>query len=738
MRSSADDASARLSGGDFDESWLHCVWNEDEMDQLSRGTGAQSSALLPEDVESDFGQASLLFGQQAILCRQESSDSTRGSKRPSPPEATADHGGEADTFGTSKRIAGDARGGSSNDDGGSGGLVQVAPPTVQPGAMVPPVNHGAASSVQPHVGRLLSSFLPCGLHGVRSDFATAPSRTVPAPTEKEDAAAAATEGEGEAAAAAMEDSMLLPSPPMSPPEHLGNYQRMPTTDSDPALPTALHPLTLRFDPPTAEAVWRAKHSQSVQRIGTYMVCSQVAIYSALGLAQANQGVQLWLLAWAIGWVPASLLLLWLREQDDGKHRANDRPIALGRDMAVPLCQAVARSRLLDWGALSLCVLPQLTLTLRTRLFEWGGTLGQLNGSDGSDGSNGLLDSSGLLDPLDGDPLGGAGALGRVLANWWFAHFQLHWNCTDPALLMLAVALSAALLSFQAPISLAPFQERLMVYKGFLGGQLSGYVFQRHLRCSYFDEQRLIGTSRAKLKTRAATAHTATRLEPTKAGAAQTATTADWTQQENRMNPFTLCFRSSALEARYRNLCFNQTARLWLATTFVTDMVFQLIDCISGQATLLESLRLVLFQAVPLIGRAIVRRRGNRRQDKERFRNLYFAWSLLLLVAKLLLPSVAGGSNVETWFFLVPFFLRLQGPRSIPLCWILSVAGVALGNISPSRSWRGDQSADAAVMRDAVVAAEIVAYTFDWQLRARFLRAQARNDAERPVPHISDR
>ena len=89
-------------------------------------------------------------------------------------------------------------------------------------------------------------------------------------------------------------------------------------------------------------------------------------------------------------------------------------------------------------------------------------------------------------------------MGRVLANWWFAHLYLQINCTDPALLILAVTLSAVLLSLQAPISVVPVQEHLMVYKGFLGGQLSGYVFQRHLRCRYFHEQRLMGTQRAKL------------------------------------------------------------------------------------------------------------------------------------------------------------------------------------------------------------------------------------------------
>jgi len=550
-----------------------------------------------------------------------------------------------------------------------------------------------------------------------------------------------------AASPTAEDSSLLPSPPTSPPESLGDYWRLPTNGGDPALPIARHPLTLRFFPPTAEAAWRAEHSQSVRDVGLYLVCPLTLFYFAMGLGQANPAVQLWLLAWSIGWLPASLLLHWLREQDGGKHRA----------VALPLRQTVAR--LLDWGALSLCVLPQLALTLRTRLSDWGGPHGQLNGSDGSTGrngdvrngsldshglvdgngpldSNGLLNGNGLLDPLDGDPFGGAGSMGRVLANWWFAHFFLHANCTEPALLLLAVALSAALISLQAPISVVPFQERLMVYKGFLGGQLSGYVFQRHLRCSYFHEQRLSGSRRAKLTGAATPASTspssisATRSEPAEAGADLTPSFAYWTQQESRMDPLTLCFASSVLEARYRNFCFDQTAKAALDCTYVTDIVFQLLDFIGGQATLLDILRVVILQAVPLVGRAVVRRRGDQQQEKEFFRHAYFAWMLLLLIAKLLLPSAAGGSNVETWYFLAPFFLRLQGPRRIPLCWTMGMTAIVLSKVSPCRTWRGDQSADAAAMRDAVVAAEMVAYSFDYMLRLRFLRAQARNDEER--------
>ena len=796
MSSHADEALEGPSDGDV-ESWLQCISNEKLPDQLSPASpapadvwpGAELNAVLPEDVESDAGQASMLF-----------SNAARGSKRLSP-EARAASGDKADASGTPKRIARDGRdsSSSSSSDGGSSHLAAailssflpsavvppvvppgvgvppvachchgaassvqpyaggrfssflpsaVVPPMVPPGAGVPPgvgvppVAHGVAASVQPCVGGRFSSFLPSGLHGVRPVLAIYPSRTVPAPTEEDDTAAAATEGG--AAAAATEDSSLLPSPPMSPPEDLSHNLRInlriPTRYSDPALPIAMHPLTLRFFPPTAEAVWRAENFQSVRGIFMYACVQTVVVYSALGLAQANQAIRLWLLAWAIGSVPAALLLLWLREQGDGKHRA-DRPSALGRAMAVPLREAVARSRLLDWGVLSLCVLPQLILTVQTRLYDWGGTHGGLIWSTGSIGSNGdksngllssssllgssslldssgLLNRSGLLDPLDGDSLGGAGAFGRVLANWWVANFQLHSNCTEPALLILAVALSAALLSFQAPISLAPFQERLLVYKGFLGGQLSGYVFQRQSRCNYFHEQRLMDTQRAKLKT----------------GAARTATTADWTQDEAgpwtqdeaRMDSVTLCFGSSALEARYRNHCFNRTARLWFDCMLASDIIFQLIDFISGQVTLLESLSAVIFQTVPLIGHVVVHRRGNRRQENHLFRHAYLVWCLLLLVAKLLLPSAACGSNVETWFIVLPSSLRLQGPSSIPLCWTLSLVAIALSSVSPSRSWRNDQSADASAMRDAVVAAEFMAYVFDWQLRASFLRAQARN------------
>ena len=170
-----------------------------------------------------------------------------------------------------------------------------------------------------------------------------------------------------------------------------------------------------------------------------------------------------------------------------------------------------------------------------------------------------------------------------------------------------------------------------------------------------------------------------------------------------MDPFTLRFRSSALEARYRDLCFEEKARWWLDCTYVADITLVLVDFLGGQVGRLESLSVVILQAVPLIGRAVLRRRGNRPHENEIFRHGYFVWALLVLVAKLLLPSAACGSNVEVWYFLLPFFLRLQGPRSIPLCWTLSVAGIALSNVSPSRNWREDQPAEASAMRDAVVA-----------------------------------
>ena len=126
MSSQTDEASASVSGGDV-ESWIRCISNEDVFDQSSPGKpaevcrGAELKALLPEDVESDEGQASMQF-----------SNAARGSKRLSPPEARAGHGGKADAFGTPKRVARDDCGSSRSSDDGGGG----------------------------HLGDLLSSFLP--------------------------------------------------------------------------------------------------------------------------------------------------------------------------------------------------------------------------------------------------------------------------------------------------------------------------------------------------------------------------------------------------------------------------------------------------------------------------------------------------------------------------------------------------------------------------------------------------
>ena len=524
---------------------------------------------------------------------------------------------------------------------------------------------------------------------------------------------------------ATETTGLLPSPPTSPPERLSAYTKI---GDDPALPVALHPLTLRFSPPTAEAAWRVAHARSMQGVAKYFIGVFVVLYFPMALAEANQGAQLWLLAWSIGHLPALLLALWWSAcaRDDGRASGSSAP---GRAVPLPPRQLVPR--LLDWGALSLCVLPQLILTLRTRLFEWSGS----NGEGGDDGNgNG---ASCLIDPLD--PANGAGTFGRVAANWWFAHISLRVNCTEPSVLVLAVATSAALFTFQAPITLHPHRERLMVYKSFLAGQVSGFLLERALRCRYLSEQQSLGTQRAEATAGAAAALS----EPAKCDAATVAAPSanrPSAAHESRMHPLTLRFGSAALESQYRNHLFSAIAKSMIECFAATDPAFQLVDVLGGQLKPLDALIQSVSITAPVFGRDVVHRRGNRPEEVERLRYAMLAYYLLLFPAKMLFPSAMGLGGEEsstntveslaTCYVLLPIFLRLQGPRT-SLCWLLSATVIAVSHVAPDIT-RGNQSSDAHALREAVVASEILAYALDWGLRAQYLRDKSRKDEERPV------
>ena len=506
---------------------------------------------------------------------------------------------------------------------------------------------------------------------------------------------------------ATETTSLLPSPPSSPPDQLGAYTRI-AGGLDPARPSSLDPWTLRFSPPSAEVEFRAQHALHVKELAGFALPLLVVIYAAILVKEVNDGARIWLLAWSLGHLPASLLLRWLQARADREEYMAEGLSQSGQALNV----AVARRlpiRLLDWAAFSLPVLSQLLLTLRTRLFRWGNSNGLLDWGDNHS-------STSLIDPLDDRLGGGAPAFGRILGNVFFANLQLRINCTDPAILLLAVALTAALHTFQEPISLAPHRESLMVYKGVLGGQVGGYFMERALRLGYLRQQQ---TSRTPC---AAATTTST---PFSAAAIR-----HWTPPDTRMHVLTLSFGSAALESKYRQHLFQYVSHVWLECLWATDTVVQLVDVVGGQVKPLQALVLVTSQNMVHLSRGLVRCRGDRAEDVERFRLAVLAYDVLLLLAKVAWPSLMGpdgdeamATTLEAWFFLQPFILRLVGPR-VPFCWILSATAIAVTHFVPAFTSSGGHSLEGSGLhglRDAVVAAEIAAYLFDWNLRSRFVR-----------------
>ena len=638
--------------------------------------------------------------------------------------------------------------GGSSTSGGVEARGWAVPLTAQRGMIVPPASYGAIPSSFQRYGNLLRSFMPYGLGfhpPLPSPSLTGPPPRPPPgppPPPPPPSAPSPPITEDERTAAATENTSLLPLVPKSLPDHLGAYARLADAADDPTLPVGLHPLTLRFSPPTAEAAWRLAHARDMQGFTKYALLVFVVPYFAMGLAQSNEGARLWLLAWSIGYLPASLLAIWW----DGCAPDNDkdgRPSgSRGPGRVVPALPPHNVPRLLDWGVLSLCVLPQLIVTVRTRLFDWCG--GNGGGSDDSSGTG----ASCLIDPLDLTGAGSPGTFGQVMANWWFAHLIMRLNCTDPAITLLAVALSAALASFQAPITVVPHRELLMVCKAFIGAQLCGYTIEKAMRRRYLTMQQTLGAQRAEGNCNGAAAarseKPATRVAAT--GTATVAATVAspsanrrWAAHETRMHPLTLRFGSTALEAQYRNYLFNTTTKSFVESIAVNDAAFQLVDVVFGQLKLLDACILVVSHSAPAIGRDIVHRRGDRPEEVERFRYAHFAYYLLLLFLKVFWPSAVGlggegpsSSVVESvaqCVVVVPMFLRLQGPGT-PLCWMLNVACLAFSYASPPII--SDEFSGAGALQEAAVSSEVLGYALDWGLRAQFLRATTRKDQERPV------
>ena len=518
----------------------------------------------------------------------------------------------------------------------------------------------------------------------------------------------ATEEQAEAA-------RFLPSPPMSPPDAI---TRPSTADAAAPPPVTIHPLTLEFSCRATEDEWRAAHKRSILGVAAFAVPIPPAIYLGLGLSEPNEGSRIWLLSWACGWLPASLLVLALyaRHRDDD---TNGTP---------PLPRWVPR--LLDWAACSLCILPQLLLVVLT----WGG----------------------VADPIDArDPANGAETFGKCLANHFFAHVYLRINSTNHRLSAVTLLASAGLLAFQAPVSLTPAAEFALCRKGILGGLAGGYVLDRGMRHHFLAQPeqpppRTHGgeSSKAAIAAFAATAVKAAKAEKLQSAvaareaarvaaistppapvaalaAAASAAAVSTSARHVRMHPITRRFSSPALEQQYRDWLFA-CSYTYLGCASAAQAAMQMCSYIEGQVALSASAVLILSENAPRLLRTAVHQRGNSDDDTRRFRVGFLVYAILLLIAKLSLPAlVAGGGDgddaIGLWFFPQPLFMTLQGPEACH-SWLLGATALVMSYLCPAWStWRGDQQADAAALRASVFTGEAFAYTVDWGMRAQFRR-----------------
>ena len=124
---------------------------------------------------------------------------------------------------------------------------------------------------------------------------------------------------------------------------------------------------------------------------------------------------------------------------------------------------------------------------------------------------------------------------------------------------------------------------------------------------------------------------------------------------------------------------------------------QLCSVLEGQSSPRASVVLFLSQNAPRLARIVVHERGDRRNETCWFRLGFLVYDVLLLLAKLSLPSlVAGGGDgdddVGLWFFLQPLFMAVQGPDA-HRSWVLSATALMMSCLCPAWSnWRGDQKA----------------------------------------------
>lgn len=514
-----------------------------------------------------------------------------------------------------------------------------------------------------------------GRHAPSPTTASASSSTPPAFNDADATPqpSAATFSGADAAALTSDSSRAVPpSPPMSPPDSMPSDMGVVTpigARSAVVLPTAvaIHPITLRFSCAITEAEWRDAHARSVLSIAMFMVPIQPAVYLALAFGEANQGSRIWLIAWGLGYAPAAILMLAL-------YAAHGRTSG---DTHLPLWVP----RWLDWATCSLCIMPQLLLLVLT----WRG----------------------VADPIDPlDSMNGAEHFGKCLANTFLAHMHLRLNSTAHGPSLVAYAVSIALMAYSPPISTVPAAEIALYRKGVLSGLVGGYVLERELRRDYLrnlGEKAGLPTGHSKAASQVAGA--------------------------TRMNPLTRRFSCAALETQYRAWLFTSSYPLIECLTAILTAV-HLCSYLEGHATLVAAtVRFLLWSAPPLV-RCSMHRRGDQAKDVRPFGVFYLVYDLCFLFVSYCTPSLAGDGvdgdiSLGAWLFSQPLLLVLQGGETR---YNLLLSAIALGlscacpSLCPSWLWRTSHpEADAAALRDAIIAGDIFAYVVDYAIRSRYLK-----------------
>ena len=332
-------------------------------------------------------------------------------------------------------------------------------------------------------------------------------------------------------------------------------------------------------------------------------------------------------------------------------------------------------RMLDLAACSLSILPQLILLALT----WDG----------------------VADPMDAHDVNkGAETFGKCFAGLFFAHLYLQINSTDYRMRVATLLSSAALLAFQAPISTTPAAELALCRKGIVAGLVGGYSLHRMMRQKYFMRQRRPMPSHTyegrKLSVDMAVGLTGWRSEP-------------------------------ALEQEYRDWLFERSHD-YIGCMTIQGLAQSLWSYLEGDYGLGASLVVFVLLNLSYVARIAVHSRGNRRDEMRIFRALFPVYCIVLLVAKLFMPSLTrGGCGSDTledgWLFMQPVLLAVQGP-SAPIRWLFSATAVVMGeNIAGGWSWRANQVADATVLRATVLGGEILAFMIDRAARAHFRRTR---------------